>query len=51
MVFSMWMLGPTAPRLSIVPEKLLMSLLFGEVRELLPDEISSWILPALRSKT
>ena len=43
--------GPTAPRLSKVPEKLLRSLLLGEVRELFPEEMSSWILPALRSNT
>ena len=40
-VFSMSTLGPTAPLLNIVPEKLLISLLLGEVRELLPELMSS----------
>ena len=33
--------GPTAPRLSKVPEKLLRSLLLGDVKEMFPEEINS----------
>ena len=50
-VSAMRTLGPTAPRLSNVPEKLFKSLLLGDVSEMLPEEISSWILPARLSKT
>lgn len=40
-VSAMCIFGPAAPRLKRVPEKLFKSLLFGEVNEMFPEEISS----------
>lgn len=40
-VFSIRTFGPTAPRLNMVPEKLLISLLFGDVSVIFPELINS----------